>query len=72
MSKSIVKEISEAITVFLFVLFITSSSLTRGHIIGGEAYKASDPVVAVVLALALTISYFYFKRKYARDSKQNE
>ncbi|MCX9011401.1 MAG: hypothetical protein OIN66_09800 [Candidatus Methanoperedens sp.] len=72
MSKSIIKEISEAVVVFLFALFITASSLMRKYVMRGEDYKTSDLAVAAVLAVVLTTLYFFFKRKYARDSKQNE
>ncbi len=70
-TKSIIKEISEAIAVFLFAIFITVSSVFKKYVMRGEDYTNSDLIVAVVLALVLTITYVLFKRKYIRDSKLN-
>ena len=69
--KPVIKEISEAIVVFLFAVFIAFSSLTRRYVMRGEDYTTPDLIVAVILALVLTIMYVLFKRKYIKDSKLN-
>ncbi len=63
-TKPVIKEISEAIAVFLFAIFITVSSVFRKYVMRGEDYTNSDLIVAVILALVLTIAFVLFKRKY--------
>ncbi len=63
-SKQVIKEISEAIAVFLFAIFITVSSVFRKYVMRGEDYTNSDLIAALILALVLTIMFVLFKRKY--------
>jgi hypothetical protein len=65
-TKPIIKEISEAIGVFLFAVFINFSSVFKKYVMRGENYTNSDLIVAVILALVLTIAFVLFKRKYYR------
>lgn len=66
-SKSVVKELSETIAVFLFSMFIVSSSMLRGYIVREQNYNNSDLIIVSVFALILTTAYVLFKKKYYHE-----
>ncbi len=65
-SSPVIKEIIGIIAVYLGSLFIISSSFFRGYVIGGRDHTESDLIFSAILALILTITYLFFKRKYAK------
>jgi hypothetical protein len=63
-SNPAIKNISEAVVVFLFSMFIVGGSILRGYFMRGEDYDIHKLIIVPVFALILTLAYFLFKKKY--------
>ena len=69
-SNPTIKNISEAVIVFIFSMFIVSGSFLRGYFIRGEDYDKNKLIIVLILALILTLSYVLFKKKYLGGKRQ--
>jgi len=56
--------IKEAAIVFLFAFFIILGSFFRALTMRGREYINRDILIALILALMLTIGYVFYKTKY--------
>jgi amino acid permease len=62
--------IKEAAIVFLFAFFIILGSFFRALAMKGREYTNLDILVALILALMLTIGYVFYKKKYIIQKNQ--
>jgi hypothetical protein len=62
-SNPVIKNISEAVVVFIVSMFIVSGSFLRGYFLG-ENYEKNKLIIVPVFAVILTLAYVLFKKKY--------
>ncbi|VVB51282.1 Uncharacterised protein [uncultured archaeon] len=63
--------IKEAAIVFLFSFFIILGSFFRALTMKGREYTNLDILIALILALMLTIGYVFYKKKYIIKKSRN-